>query len=249
MNAAQLELLKDKIWNSGLDSFILSKNVNIRYVTGFEGESAFTVIGRSGIFLFVNSLYIEHAHATVGSLFEIREMREGVFELFKTLGEGFWGKRVGFEADEVTVAFSGKLKAALKDIEIIPREGVVEEFRECKMPSEIEAIRKAQSISERTFNEVLSLVREGVEERELALEIDYRFRRLGGERSAFDTIVASGPNTSRPHAIPTARKIVGGDLILFDMGTVVDGYASDMTRTVALGKNGCASARGLPNRS
>ena len=236
MNPTSLELLQEKIRANDLDSLLITKGLNTRYLTGFDGESAGTVISRSGLSLFVNSLYIEYARATVSPLFEIREMREGVFDLFSSLGNEFWGKRVGFEADGVTFSFHGKLSEALKTAATIPCEGMVEEFRERKRPGEIEAMRKAQRIAEQAFREVLPLVREGVEERELALEVDYRLRGLGGERSAFDTIVASGPNTSRPHAIPSNRKIAGGDLVLFDLGTVVDGYASDMTRTVVLGK-------------
>lgn len=236
MNMTALELLRQKIGESDLDSFLISKEVNTRYVTGFSGESGYTVIHRSGVSLFVNPLYIEHARATVGPFFDIRETGNGMFDLFSSLGESFWGKRVGFEADGMTVAFNEKIKEAFKGIETVPHEGMVEEFRESKDLNEIEAIQKAQCIAERTLDEIIPMIREGVEERELALEIEYRFRKLGGERSAFETIVASGPNTSKPHAIPSSRKFAVGDLVLFDMGTVVDGYSSDMTRTMVLGK-------------
>jgi Xaa-Pro aminopeptidase len=140
------------------------------------------------------------------------------------------------EGDAVTCSFLARFRESVAGAEPVPSEGMVEEFRERKQPAEIEAITRAQRIAEKVLHETFSLVREGVEERELANEIDYRFRKAGGERPSFDTIVASGPNTSKPHAIPSARKIRLGDFVLFDMGTVVDGYASDMTRTVVLGK-------------
>jgi len=118
----------------------------------------------------------------------------------------------------------------------VPCEAIVEGIRECKEPLEIEAVKKAQRISEKVYTDVLALLREGVEEREIALEIDYRMRKLGGERSSFDTIVAFGANASMPHAVPTGRKLAAGDFVLIDMGTVVDGYSSDMTRTAVFGR-------------
>ncbi len=231
----QLELLRKKIIESDLDTLLVSKGANTRYLTGFDGEGGFVTVNRLGCTLFVNSLFIEHARAIVASPVDVREIRDGLSETFSALGESFWGKRVGVEGDEVTCSTMERLRKALEPADVVPVEGIVEVFRERKETREIEAMTRAQRISERVLQDVLGMVREGVEERDLALEIDYRLRKAGGERSAFDTIVASGPNTSKPHAVPTARKLRRGDFVLFDMGTVVDGYSSDMTRTVVLG--------------
>jgi Xaa-Pro aminopeptidase len=236
MNANACESLKKRIRESGLDSLLILKHPNIRYLTGFDGGFGYMAITPSETALFVNALFLEHARATIGHPVTIRETGEDVVGLFGTLGEPFWGARIGFEADGVTWAFMKKIGESVKPAETVPCEGIIEELRECKTPREIEAIRCAQRISERAFHEALSLIREGVEEREIALEIDYRLRKLGGERPAFDTIVAFGPNTSKPHAAPTDRKLGPGDFVLIDMGTIVDGYASDMTRTLVFGK-------------
>jgi Xaa-Pro aminopeptidase len=238
MKEETLTLLKNKVAAAGIEVFLSGKNANVRYVSGFSGENGYILLSRSGDFFLTNSLYSEHARSTVSPPFKIREIKDDTFKTFSELGESFEGMKWGFEADFFTSLFITRLEKALSasGTKLVPCEGMVEEFREIKEPHELEAIRKAQRISEQVFSEVLSLVCEGVEERELALEIDYRFRKEGGEHSSFETIVASGPNTSKPHAVPTDRKLKKGDLILFDMGTVVDGYASDMTRTVVLGK-------------
>jgi len=98
MNVFEIELLKKKIAESNLDTFLITKSPNTRYVTGFIGESAYAVVNRIGVTLFVNSLYIEHARATVPPTVDIREIQDGIFETFAALGESFWGKRIGLEA-------------------------------------------------------------------------------------------------------------------------------------------------------
>jgi Xaa-Pro aminopeptidase len=238
MKAGTFALLKKKLAVAGLKTFISGKHSNVRYVSGYTGDDGFVILSSHEDYFLTNLLYSEHARSTVRPPFTIREINNDPFKTFGELGVLFHGEKIGFEADFFTCSFLTKLikVLSLSEAGLIPFEGMIEEFREVKEPAEVRAIMKAQNISEKVFSDVLLLISEGVEERELALEIDYRFRKEGGERSAFETIVASGPNTSKPHAVPTSRKIKKGDLILFDMGTVVDGYASDMTRTVVFGK-------------
>ena len=233
-----LQKIRKKMSESNIDSLIIVNASNIRYLTGFCGENGYAVISRSRALLCVNPLYIEDARSSVGSRYEIVEVKEDIFKNLAGFTRLFRGKKTGFEADHTTCSSHARLKKALAESKLVSTKGFIEAFREVKYPYEIDAVKKAQAISERVFSHILSCVKEGVEERELALEIDYQFRKQGGERSAFETICASGPNTSKPHATASQRKIASGDLVLFDMGTVVDGYASDMTRTVVLGKAG-----------
>lgn len=236
MSAADIERLLQKLAAAELDTLLVVRNANVRYLTGFIGEGAYVAVTSRGVTLFINSLYIEHARETVPSPVAVRETRDGVFETFSALGEAFWGRRIGFEGEAVSHSFLDRFRAAVSPAETVPADGIVEEFRLRKTSREVEAMVRAQRIAEGVFDEVLPLVREGVRERDLANEIDYRMRRAGGERPAFETIAASGPNSAKPHAIPGDRVIRPGDFVLFDMGTVVDGYASDMTRTVVLGE-------------
>ena len=231
-----LKQVRDKMGESNVDSLIINGSSNIRYLTGFRGDFGYAVITRSHAVFLTNPLYIEDARSSVSDLFEIVEVEQNVFKNFGSFESSFWGKTTGFEEEKTTFAAHSRLKKALSGHRLIPTVNFIEEFRESKHDQEIDTVKRAQAITELVFSEILSLVREGVEERDIAIEIDYRFRKAGGERAAFETIVASGPNTSKPHAVPTRRKLQSGDFVLFDMGTFVDGYASDMTRTVVLGK-------------
>ena len=236
MRESTLQRIRQRMDETGIDSFIIGERPNIRYLSGFSGDFCYIVINRKRAVFFTNSLYIEEAGSTVSDSYEIAEVKDGIIKSLKSLDGSFWGKRIGFEEEKIPYSSYVKLKKLLHKHKLVPTAGIVEELREIKNNHEIENVKRAQEISERVFSHVLTLVREGVMELDLAMEIDYRFRQHGGECSAFETIVASGPNTSKPHAVPSKRKIHPGDFVLFDMGTVVDGYSSDMTRTVVLGK-------------
>jgi Xaa-Pro aminopeptidase len=235
MNQSRGETLRERIHESGLDSLIISKPANLRYLTGFTGDYGFLVIGPSGSTFFTSPLYVEQAHSTISH--EVKVINTtGIFKTFSRLHSSFWGITIGYEAEFLTCSESAKLKEVLTAKKLIATKGMVEEFRMVKQPYELDAIQRAQQITEKVFDGVIPFIRDGVCERDLAAEIVYRMLHYGGERPAFDTIVASGPNSSLPHIHPTKRKFKMGDLIIIDMGTIVDGYASDMTRTVVLGK-------------
>ena len=236
MRNTAFESLLERIQKSELDSLLVGKQANIQYITGFTGDYGFATVKPHKPVLFTSPLYSEHAQSTVRDPFGIVEIKNDVFKTFADLGVSFWGRRVGYEAAATTCSDFEKLKTSLTDIELVPTEGMIEELRMVKKSSEIQSITNAQRITEEVFNEILACIKGGVQETDLACEIDYRFRKHGGERSAFDTIVAFGTNTSNPHAVSSKRKLKPGDIILFDMGTVSDGYASDMTRTVVFGK-------------
>ena len=236
MRKKAFEVIKKKMNESDLDSLIISKQSNLRYLTAFTGDFGYTVIGTSGTSFFTSLLYKEQAQSTVKEPFKVIAVKDNIFESFSKFETSFWGKKVGYESDALTCSDFTKLKEKLYFVELIPTTGIVEEIREVKDSYEIQSITHAQQITEDVLNAILELVREGVKENDLACEIDYQFRKKGGECSAFNTIVASGRNSSIPHAVPSNKKLDAGDFVLFDMGTVVNGYASDMTRTVILGK-------------
>jgi len=119
---------------------------------------------------------------------------------------------------------------------MIPVSGIIEKLRTRKTPEEIEKIHQAVLLNEQVFQEAYKSLRPGQTEKEIALKIETSMRRLGAEEPAFPAIVASGPNAALPHAVPTDRRIKEGETIIIDMGLKLDGYCSDMTRTVVLGK-------------
>ena len=236
MKNVAFELLLKKIRKSGLNSLLIGKQSNIRYLTGFTGDYGFAVVNPHKPVLFTNSLFSEQARSTIREPFEFVEITNDAFKTFADYGDSLWGKHVGYESDATTCSSFERLSNALNGITLVSTNGIVEELRMVKDSSEIQSMSRAQKITEQVFDEILAFIKEGVREADIACEIDYRFRKRGGERSAFETIVAFGQNSSKPHAISSERTLEAGDIILIDMGTVCDGYSSDMTRTLVFGK-------------
>jgi Xaa-Pro aminopeptidase len=146
-------------------------------------------------------------------------------------------KRVGFEKSRMTVEAHQTLRDALPmRCELEPAGGWIERQRMLKSDREIDAIRRSVELNSRAFEQVAGRVRPGMRESELAAELDYKVRRLGAEGPAFETIVAAGARTALPHARPTAAKLPARGFVLVDMGAMLDGYASDMTRMLFLGR-------------
>ncbi len=143
---------------------------------------------------------------------------------------------VSYDSGHLTVAEHFRLKKAAGQIQLVPEPGKLRKLRSVKSREEIDLLRASQRLTGEVFEDILSLVRPGVSERDLAAEIDFRMKRRGADGPAFDTIVASGPRSALPHGRATNRKLQAGELVVFDLGVVLDGYCGDMTRTVFLGK-------------
>lgn len=141
-----------------------------------------------------------------------------------------------YEDNHITVRAFDALRSAVGDgVSYRSLNYVPEELRQIKTPAEVEVMRRAAAITSQAFDEILPKIKEGMTEKELQIELDFTMLKLGADRNAFSTIIASGENGSLPHAIPGGRKLRKGDMITMDYGAKVGGYCSDMTRTVALG--------------
>ena len=146
-------------------------------------------------------------------------------------------KRVGFEADFVSVSQLQRLeKAAGEDVTLVPISGVIEDIRLVKEPYELERLREVAVIANTAFQELIdeNLIRAGRTETEVAADLEYKMRLHGAERTSFETIVASGPNSAMPHHEPGARVLEEGDIVTVDFGAHAAGYNSDTTRTVII---------------
>jgi Xaa-Pro aminopeptidase len=151
--------------------------------------------------------------------------------------------RLGLEADGVTWAQQRTFLEWFPGTELVPTERLVEALRAVKEPGEVARIRAACTIADDALTEVLPTLHDGPTEREFALALEWAMRSRGALRTSFETIVAAGPNGSKPHSRPTDRTIGAGELIVIDFGCVVDGYCSDMTRTVSVGDPGVEAQR------
>jgi len=147
-------------------------------------------------------------------------------------------RRLGFESHYMLHSTAGRLAqlASDLDVELVPETSLVERLRLIKTEDEIEKIRASVLLNETVFRKIYKTVRPGMSELEIALDIESLMRKMGAESPSFETIVAFGTNAARPHAVPTGRLLRKGETVLVDMGLILDGYCSDMTRTFVVGK-------------
>ena len=223
---------------AGLDGVLLTGEYNRFYASGFAtiGTDGVALVTTKGNFYFTDSRYIEAAENTVeNAAIGLADRKKGYIAW---LGEALaltGARRLGFEDESMTVAehrlYSEKLQA-----ELVPASAFLRELRAQKDPEELERLERAQRIAEQALGQILTEIRPGVTEKEIAARLQYLMLHFGAEKMSFDPIVASGPNGSMPHAVPTERKIRPGEFVTMDFGCVYKGYCSDMTRTVCVGR-------------
>jgi len=219
---------------SGLDALLLCHLPNLRYVCGFTGTSGIFIVTEDNTAFLTDSRYVSQASAEV-SADEIREYTDQSEGIAKCLEEKGC-RRVGFEADAVTVGTLNQLKEKASGVEWIPLTKEIASFRGIKDSAEVEAMERAAQIAAEGFEEILPMVRPGAIEREIAFALEFAIRRRGGEEKAFDFIVASGDRGAMPHGVASDRKIKSGELVTIDYGIRFGGYHSDETVTLAVGE-------------
>ncbi|MEM6646760.1 MAG: Xaa-Pro peptidase family protein [Bacteroidota bacterium] len=227
--------IQQKLGALALDAVLITRLLDIRWATGFTGSNALLVVTKGAAHFVTDRRYGAQARRQVtGAAIHVPG-----YALVKHVAESevlAACKRVGFQADEMTAAAHAKLAEQFEAIAWEPVEGFLKHDVARKSEDEVAHIRTAQCITEAVFAEACALLRPGITERDIAAEIIYRHLKHGAERQAFEPIVASGPNSALPHARPSDRVLKAGDVVVLDFGCVVNGYASDMTRTVVLGE-------------
>ena len=226
------EILKSKN-----DCVIISSPENRRYFTSFNSSDGFLVITVDEATFFTDSRYIEAAQnqVTVCKSVLLRRVSETIVPYLKEKNI----ENIYLETERLTVAELNSLKKVFDFCKVEAKEEVdeiINKARAVKTEKEIEYIKKAQQIAEDAFSHILNFIKEGVTEKEIALELDFFMLKNGAEAVSFETIAVSGKNSSMPHGVPTDKKIENGDFITMDFGAVYNGYHSDMTRTVIVGK-------------
>ncbi len=220
-----------------VDAVLIGGPENVRYLTGFTGSNGMVLLfrDREPVFL-TDPRYTIQARKEVPCRIRV-VARGGLLAGAAAYLNRLKMRRIGFEKHHLFFGLYEKLKNSLEvRAELKPLENYIEVRRMVKDSAELAAIRDAVAINSRAFDRALRKIRPGVTEKELAAEIEYQMRRLGAERPSFETIVAFGERTALPHASPTNRKLKGNELVLIDMGAFRNGYASDMTRTLHLGR-------------
>jgi Xaa-Pro aminopeptidase len=232
----RLEQLRELLEAEQLGAMIVSQAENRRYLSGFTGTDGTLFIAAREAVLITDFRFTEQA-SREAPLFEIVEAIPNVLglELVRLAGETGVG-RVGFEAEHVSYAVHHNMAELAEEHELVPVQGLVEGLRAVKDEEELALIRQAAAIGDGALTQIRQIMRPGMTEREVAWEIEAHMRTHGAEAVGFDIIVASGPNGAMAHATVTDRVIQEGEPIVLDLGARVEGYRSDLTRTLVLGK-------------
>jgi Xaa-Pro aminopeptidase/Xaa-Pro dipeptidase len=247
---ARLARLRERFASAGIDAYFGLRREHMRYLTGFTlGEGEEKVAGTSGHFLVsaTEVVLLADSRYAIQAKREARDARivDGPRDLtadWAALVASVGARRVGLEAAVLPHAVWRRLEAAAPDVELVPVEGWVEVDRAVKEPSEVERIAAACAVADRSLAALLPEIHPGTTEAELALRLEWLIRTGGAEALAFDVACLSGPGAALPHGSPGDRSVLAGAVLLFDFGAQVEGYRSDMTRTLFVGE---PSARDL----
>jgi len=230
-----LRMVLEKMMSRALDACIVTDLSSIRWLTGFSGSSARLLVTPGKSWLFTDFRYREQAASEV----VVAETVIAADGFAAELNSGSYplGETVALQSDTVTWHEASRLIEQLHGRQrVIPVDSFFDEFRMLKNDIEIRKMRCAAEITEQAFEKTLSLITASATELDIAAEISFQHKKLGAEKDSFSPIVAAGPRSAMPHASPTKAHLKPGELIVIDMGCVYEGYASDQTRTVALGR-------------
>jgi Xaa-Pro aminopeptidase len=238
--AGRVERLRESFDDAECDALLVTNLVNIRYLTGFSGSAGLLAVMDDELVLVTDGRYDQQAHEELGAAgLDVRigigshggAQREIVATALGGVG------RLGLEASAVTWAQQRAFaREWFPKEQLVPTGGLVEELRQFKDEGEVARIEAACAMADAALAAVRHRLGEHPTESELALELEWQMRRLGADGISFDTIVASGPNGAKPHHRPGMRRIEQGELVVLDFGALLEGYHSDMTRTIAVGE-------------
>lgn len=221
---------------SDLDLLLIEHQINLRYLSGFSGSEGVLLLSPEGGWFVCDSRYTLQADKEVSGVqvVEQAQRQEGVVELIRQTG----ARRVGFEATHTTVSTHQGMMVRLPEITFVPLGQELDAIRSCKDAQEQLLLADVAALASTALESVLPLVRPGMVEADLALELEFAMRRSGSEGAGFDIIVASGIRGAMPHGRASNKRIESGDLVTIDFGAVQQGYHSDETVTVAVGSAG-----------
>lgn len=237
--ADRVAALRSACDEAGLDAMIITEATSVRWLSGFSGSNGDVVVGEE-LTLITDGRYRDQAPAEMEAVSVpgkvVVTQTETKKAIIKACGDA---KRVGIDPDHVSwndaLSLQKAVEASSSRFELVPTPRVLSRLRQHKDDAEIARIEAAAAITDAALASVSAMIRPGIEERELAAALDAAMRERGASASAFETIVASGPNGALPHHRPGTRAFEDGDVVIIDVGAMVDGYRSDMTRTVAVG--------------
>ena len=230
----KLQWLRNKMSSLDMQGIIISNPVNIKYLTNIDAEGTLIINQKENIFI-TDGRYIEHVHSILTLydeiiVYNINDVSMDDYENFFMFCEN-----VGFEENYITYAKYKEYIRKFKINNFVETEYIIEKQRMIKDDDELSSIIKACNVTDDCFKHITNYIKPGMTEKQIAKEIENYYTQ-NAEGLSFETIVASGENSSKPHAVPTDRKIQEKDIITIDMGCKINGYCSDMTRTIFVGE-------------
>ena len=230
----RIKILRNKMNGLNIQGMIVTNPVNVKYLTGINAEGIFLITRKENIYI-TDGRYIEYVNSILTPFDEIiiddfKNISKEDYENYFTFCEN-----VGFEENFVTYAQYKQFMHRYKINNLVEADSIFEQLRAIKDDEEIKYIKEACEVTDKCFKSILEFIKPGLTEKQIAKNIeDYFIENSDGK--SFDTIVASGENSSKPHAMPSDRIIMEQDIITIDMGCKINGYCSDMTRTIFIGE-------------
>jgi len=239
---------RDAVAAAGCDALLVTRLVNIRWLTGFTGSAALLLVLPDELVFTTDGRYGEQSERQLAAAgVEARRTvagAEGQKQAMLAAAAGL--EKLGLEAEAVTWGQHRRYDADwFPDAELVATDALVDRLRQTKDAGEVARIEAACAVADAALASVRHRLLEQPTEAEFGLELDTAMRRLGADGTSFETIIAAGPNGAMPHHRPGTRRIVEGDLVVIDFGCIVDGYCSDMTRTLMVGEPTATQARML----
>jgi Xaa-Pro aminopeptidase len=235
-NRDRIRKLQQLIKKENLDALLVHELPQVRYLCGYSGSNGMLIAFEKDAYFLTDFRYKTQVAKEVKGTKKILAKRDLISTLPEVKKLGDKNIKVGFLDEFLTTRQLFMLKHKLTNIIWVPTRGLVESLMVTKDAEEIKKIEAAVEISDTAFERILQVIEPGVREIEVAAELEYQMKMLGSEKPAFDTIVASGHRSAMPHGIASSKKIKKGDFVTLDFGAIVEGYASDITRTVVVGK-------------
>jgi Xaa-Pro aminopeptidase len=233
--ALRVDKVRQLLGERNADALLVTNAVNRRYLAGFTGTAGVVLITADRAALVTDFRYREQASAQAAG-FEVIEHGPDLKADVAALARGWGVKRVLFEDCDMSVAEHRGWAEKFQPAELVPAGRMVEGLRAVKDASELAVMREAVELADRAFQHVLTKIKPGVAERDIALELEWFMRGQGADAAAFPTIVASGERSALPHGVASDRVIGSGEFVTLDFGAHYKGYCSDLTRTVVVGK-------------
>lgn len=219
----------------GIDAALITSDVSRLYYTRLKSSAGVLLVLREHAYFIIDFRYIEAAreHICGCEVLLMENLHQQLTERLSAHG----AKRIAVESDYMTLSALSRYREALGSFELVTDSElsrIIREQRAVKSPEELDCIRQAQKITDDSFTYILGYIRAGRTEREVALELEFYSRCIGSQEASFEFIAVSGANGSRPHGVPTDKPLRAGEMLTLDFGAVIDGYHSDMTRTVGI---------------